>query len=450
MQKKIEIHEGICKNSLFSVDKFSFKLAEAENGKMIKYSIILNTKGDSPLDIRFLLEETDPELEFILETPEELTNYIKQYEEDKNPEDESLFHDIRTKYIEFIKKDISSDLSADESMILLGFSIVGEKIYIIVKTFSLKLLSAFLEKIKIYCRENEIDFTESEDIRWLELEQYIVRRAEMIREHQSEEFLEKTLVESYFPRFLKIFRKIDRDGYFKKSFYEDVMFQKKTLRNGEEIPVHINQVSKFFSPYWKYVISANNKEILCLHDEMPSDEKIEEYVYSFKPSLLGYYLKNWFEDFTVEVIKRKDFSPYTITHIMPGVRFNFFQDRDEKNIREIDVAISVESKGVSKLIAIECKKTLSDKEIQNTNKKIREKVIESGNNVFDAFVHIGCFSNDVDFDKIFEGTKLKYKHNILKSSEKYLDSPFYAFDVSSREDYENKLAYVIKDIFENW
>ena len=88
--------------------------------------------------------------------------------------------------------------------------------------------------------------------------------------------------------------------------------------------------------------------------------------------------------------------------------------------------------------------------LKNTNKKIREKVIESGNNVFDAFVHIGCFSNDVDFDKIFEGTKLKYKHNILKSSEKYLDSPFYAFDVSSREDYENKLAYVIKDIFENW
>lgn len=100
-------------------------------------------------------------------------------------------------------------------------------------------------------------------------------------------------------------------------------------------------------------------------------------------------------------------------------------------------------------ISIYCvRSTLSS--IQNTNKKIREKVIESGNNVFDAFVHIGCFSNDVDFDKIFEGTKLKYKHNILKSSEKYLDSPFYAFDVSSREDYENKLAYVIKDIFENW
>lgn len=37
------------------------------------------------MDVRFLLEEADPELEFILETPEELTNYIKQYEEDKNP-----------------------------------------------------------------------------------------------------------------------------------------------------------------------------------------------------------------------------------------------------------------------------------------------------------------------------------------------------------------------------
>lgn len=60
------------------------------------------------------------------------------------------------------------------------------------------------------------------------------------------------------------------------------------------------------------------------------------------------------------------------------------------------------------------KKTLSSKEIQTMNKKCREKVINSGNNVFDAFIHIGCFKGDVDFDKKIEGTKKKYKQSILE------------------------------------
>lgn len=107
---------------------------------------------------------------------------------------------------------------------------------------------------------------------------------------------------------------------------------------------------------------------------MPNDQKIEEYVYTFKPSLLGYYLKNWFEDFTVKILERSIFSPYTVKHVMPGNRFNFFRDGDRSNIREIDVVINVENRGISKLIAIECKKTLSDKEIQTTNKKCREKI----------------------------------------------------------------------------
>ena len=110
----------------------------------------------------------------------------------------------------------------------------------------------------------------------------------------------------------------------------------------------------------------------------------------------------------------------------------------------------MEIQGISKLIAIECKKTLSDKEIQITNKKCREKIINSGNNLFDAFIHIGCFSNEVNFEKNFQGTQLKYKQGIIGGSDGILDVPFYAFDISSIEDYEKKLKYVIKDIFKNW
>ncbi len=315
---------------------------------------------------------------------------------------------------------------------------------------SMNLLADFLEKIKKYCGKNEINFTVTEDIRWIELQQYIVGGQEKARDQQRDEFLEKTLVNSNFSRFMKIFKKIDRDGYFKKNFYKEVMFQEKVLADGARISVPINQVSKFFSPYWKYSIRANQKEILCLHNEMPNDQKIEEYVYTFKPSLLGYYLKNWFEDFTVNILERSNFSPYTVKRVMPGNRFNFFRDGDRSNIREIDVAINVENRGISKLIAIECKKTLSDKEIQTTNKKCREKLIDSGNNVFDAFIHVGCFSNEIIFEKTFEGTESNYKQGIINGSNENLDAPFYVFDILSKEDYEKKLFYTIRDIFINW
>ncbi len=315
---------------------------------------------------------------------------------------------------------------------------------------SMNLLADFWEKIKKYCGKNEINFTVTEDIRWIELQQYIVEGQEKTRDQQCDEFLEKTLVNSNFSRFMKIFKKIDRDGYFKKNFYKEVMFQEKVLADGARISVPINQVSKFFSPYWKYSIRANQKEILCLHNEMPNDQKIEEYVYTFKPSLLGYYLKNWFEDFTVKILERSIFSPYTVKHVMPGNRFNFFRDGDRSNIREIDVVINVENRGISKLIAIECKKTLSGKEIQTTNKKCREKLIDSGNNVFDAFIHVGCFSNEIIFEKTFEGTELNYKQGIINGSNENLDAPFYVFDILSKEDYEKKLFYTIRDIFINW
>lgn len=57
-----------------------------------------------------------------------------------------------------------------------------------------------------------------------------------------------------------------------------------------------------------------------------------------------------------KILERSIFSPYTVKHVMPGNRFNFFRDGDRSNIREIDVVINVENRGISKLIAIECKK----------------------------------------------------------------------------------------------
>ena len=104
MQRKIELLEKISENALFHIDEFSFQLTVEDKGNMRKYFMELKVAGQSPSDVRFFLEEVAPEWEFLLESPKELTDYIKSYEEDNNPNDESLFHDLRTKYVEFLKR----------------------------------------------------------------------------------------------------------------------------------------------------------------------------------------------------------------------------------------------------------------------------------------------------------------------------------------------------------
>lgn len=101
--RKIEVVEKPCKGAIFSIDRFAFKLSEDAKRCMIKYQIDLELKNYQPIDVRFLLEDMDSTLEFLLPTPEEVTKYISQYDEKNDPSDECLFHDIRTKYMSELK-----------------------------------------------------------------------------------------------------------------------------------------------------------------------------------------------------------------------------------------------------------------------------------------------------------------------------------------------------------
>lgn len=449
--RRIEVVENTCGSFCFSIDRYAFKYNQGNNKQMIKYQIEIDISGYNAADVRFLLEDIDSNFEFLLMAPEELIKFIQKYEENNNPNDECLFHDFRTRYVDFIRNKDDNSCIQDE-IIILGYSLLMDKIYLVIKAFSLKGLSSFLHKLTEYCSKKSIQIEVEEDIRWVELNKYMLETNEEKRIGSYSDFLKKTLVKTNFERFRKIFQQIDNEGYFGKSFYESVMFQKRQNKDGKEIIVPINQISKYFAPFWKYSLNVNNKskDILCLHDEMPTDEMVDDYVYTFKPGLMRYYLKNWFEDFTVEIIRQMCIDSCQIKYVLPGKKFNFFADENDDNIREIDVVLGVEKESCLKLIAIECKKTLSNKEIQSTNKKCREKVINSGNNVFDAFIHIGCFNGDVDFDKKIEGTRDKYKHAILEGAKGNLDVPYYAFVIKSIEDYERKLGYVLTDVFKNW
>lgn len=450
--RRIEVVEKPCDNFLFSINNIIFKYSNDDRKQMIKYQVELELPDYKSIDLRFLLEDVDSGFEFLLLAPEELTEYIKKYEEKSNPKNESLFHDFRTKYIDFIRNRISKKGNIQDEIIILGYSLLKEKIYLVIKAFSFKGLSDFFQKLISYCSKNEIKVEIDENIRWIELKQYILDTNEEKTIRSYRDFLKKTLVEDNFKIFRQVFQQIDSEGYFGKEFYEKVMFKKRIREDGTDIFVPVNQISKYFVPYWKYNIESNNKskDIICLHNEMPTDDKVDEYVYAFKPDLMKYYLKHWFEDFTVEMIKIMDIDICQIKYILAGKKYNFFANEDANNIREIDVVLGVEKDLYLKLIAIECKKTLSNKEIQRTNKKCREKVINSGNNVFDAFIHIGCFKGDVDFDKRIEGTKEKYKQLIIEGEGINMDIPCYAFAIKSIEDFRMKLSYMLADVFKDW
>lgn len=453
--RKIKVVKNTDDNLLFSINDIGFKYdaddKDKDETKIIKYQLEIGLMDKKPVDIRFWLQEIDPEFQFFLPAPEELTEYIRKYEENNNPNDECLFHDLRTKYIDFIRNHVRGRKNIEDEILIAGYSLLPEKVYLVIKAFSFKGLSDFLQKILKYCMKHEIDVKAEEDIRWIELQQYMIKNTspKEIRNHK--DFLEGTLNEEYFEKFRRIFQCIDTEGYLRKDTYESVATQKITVK-GKEKEVPINQLRKYVTPYWKHGIHTNGKEktIVCLDNEAPENEKIDDYVYTFRPNLMRYYLQNWFEDFTVEIIKKLDNTNYQIKYILPGERFNFFADKAEKNIREIDVVLGIEKDSCLKIIAVECKKTLSKKELQTTNKKCRTKVINSGNNVFDAFVHIGCFRGDVVFDKTVEETTKTYKQDILEGNRDCNDVPYYAFVIESMEDYKVKFNYILDDIFKNW
>lgn len=445
MYRKIRLRQGNCPEAFFHIGSYAFEKVDEKYGdtEVYKYQFQIEMSVKSAIDIRFWIEDVMPQVKFLTIAPEELRKYIQLFEENTNPNEECLFHDFRTKFIDFARIEYKVNQEMKEDIFLCGYSMDEKYVYIVVKAFSLITLSKIYNCLVKSCLSQEIEFIVEEDIRWIRLNSYKVRDNMQILTVQETDFLDKTLVKTNFEIFYKVFRQIDTEGFLSKKLYNEYMF-----RDGKQL----KQVSKFFSPYWKFNsdLPDKTKNVLYLHDEAPEDAHIDSYVYAFKPSLMKYYLKNWFEDFTLRIVEEMEWGSYHVMHTMKGCGFNFFDDNDETKEREIDLIIEIQKNRSSKIIAVECKKTLSKKEIKMTNKKCKEKILESGNNIFDAFIHIGCFKGDVELDMNFSGTREKYKQGIINAESDSYDAPFYAFIIKSIDDYKKKILYIVDEIFTNW
>ena len=442
--KNIQIVKAEKEHKLFSIKGYSFFEEETTAPLIPIYRVTVKKHFESPLDVRYWLEEIDSNIEYLVDTPSELTDYIKQYEENIHFSENYLFHDLRTKYLDFLLFDVEG---LKNNILFIGYTLL-EETCIALKAFTFSGLLEFAKGFLAYCNKNEIIVNSESNLKWLQLEQSILPATNINRNDIFDSFLKRTLQEDYCGSFLSAFKYIDAQGYLEKSFYDETI-----VINGHQSMIReVNQFTKYFSPFWKTDISIKevSRTVLCLHDELLNDESINKIVYTIKPHLMQYYQLHWFEDFCSEVIVK--FSGLKILNCYTGRRFNFFQNEAEADNREIDLILGIEYNNDYKIIAIECKKTLSDKEITGTNKKIRNKVLSSHNNIIDAYIHIGCFNNGVIFDKKIAGTHEKYKQGLIQieNDSKVNDVPYYAFCISSIENLKLKICHLVKEIFEQW
>lgn len=442
----IKVTKEKSEHSIFEIKGYFFVEVESKLPTIPIYQLIINKQFDSSLDVRYWLAEISGYLQALSEYPSELTEYIKKYEENIHFKDIYLFHDLRTRYIDFYLYD---EKGLKNNVLLIGYTLLRDKTCIAIKAFSFKGLAAFAKVFDDYCANNQILVESHDFLKWMQLEQSMLSDTNLQRNDLFEEFLQKTLENDYCNIFINAFYEIDSRGYLGRDFFEKTL----TIQGQEKKVDDIKQFKKYFAPFWKTEIDIRtvNRTVLCLHDELLNNESMVNMVYTIKPHLMQYYKLHWFEDFCSEIIKNITQPEFKIINNYCGRKFNFFQDGDNSKSREIDMIFCVKCKGDYKIIAIECKKTLSNKEIQVTNGKIKDKILKSSTNVIDAYIHIGCFNNDVKFDKKVPNSHEKYKQGLIQSRNKEIpDVPYFAFSASAIENLKIKMSFVIKEIFSQW
>lgn len=432
--------------NIFEINGYSFVEVDSEMPSLPIYRVIIKYHFASQLDVRYWIEEAISGIDFLSDMPSELTEYIKKYEENIRFKETCLFHDLRTKYIDFL---LYNGGGRENNVLLGGYTLLEDETCFAFKAFSLSVLAVFVQELTKYCNIHQISMEVESNLRWIQLQQRLLPDTNIIRNDVFNSFLNKTLQIGYSDIFIRAFRNIDLQGYLDRGFYSN-----EVSINGNITTIgKVSQFTKYFTRFWKTEISVKNvsRIVLCLHDELMNDETIDKMVYTIKPHLMQYYQLHWFEDFCGEIIKNINSSEFKIVDSYSGRKFNFFQNSNGNDVREIDIVLNVLCRGMYKIIAIECKKTLTNDEIKGTNKKIRDKVLKSHNNIIDAYIHIGCFNNGVEFDKKIEGTHEKYKRGKIQlKNEDVYDAPYFAFSISSIENLKLKMCYVIKEIFDQW
>lgn len=364
--KNIEIIDGNKKDKIFDIENYSFIEIDSNSFPLSVYRIIIKNTFTDALDVRYWFEEIIGEktekIKFFNSNPSELIEYIKNYEIDIPFRETYLFYDINTRYLDFLLYDIDK---IENNIIFIGFNIFESELHLAIKAFSLEGLLLFTERFFKYCEKEKIALENKKNLKWMQLENYILPSEKLKHNFLCDSFLEKTLDERFFSIFIKLFQEFDSYGYINSNSLKE----KVVLKEGHPQEIrNIDQIARFFLTSSKLTIRDSSKEILYLHNTLLNSD---ETVYVLSSHIIQYYQLYWFEDFCTKVLENISTSEFKITNIYSGRKFNFFSDKN--NLCEIDIIFEVKHKDIYKIIAIECKKTLTESKINETTKKVKKK-----------------------------------------------------------------------------
>lgn len=382
--------------SYYFYDNTDFEILDFEE-KIYTFSLTLNDETSNFEVFSTLQSITDFSL--LTNLPIELVDLIKTYESELREVDKSLFHNIRKQYVVPVEVDFVSETKANQ-ITFLCYTVFGNTIEFLVKAFDYESIRvAFNAIIKKF---SELDYVKGiffkDHIRWIRQKQLKVYQKEKQNYNNSCRLLNGTINNSM--TYKKLLFELKNNGYIDNSFRE-------VLKKELTAPQYDNLMKIFDKAL---LLSVENSKITLLHrsEALNIKEDDDQTVYTLNPRIWQYYINNWYEDFITEAIKviqSEENFDINIIAIDGNAEYNFKESGKEEDKFELDLLLLLERQGQYKLVAIECKRTMSNRNRKRIREKYENKTLYANSNykLIDAYINVGYFSNnnDLKIEKIF-------------------------------------------------
>ncbi|MBY6790531.1 hypothetical protein HYH43_13920 [Clostridium botulinum] len=423
------------KNSYFTKEKYSFSYSEKKINSFQPYLFEFNVTVDENIDIVSILNFLKSPMGTLVlldNIPSKTTDLIEKY--DNNIENIYLFHDIKSQYIIFA---VPEQLKYQKDGIaFIGITTLDKKIRFFIKTFNFNIINDIHETLVECLKENIsiIDINYINNIKWLTVNKYMVLKKDITRCKLENTILKDSINCNYEKMYYKLFELFVKKGYI--TFYERKEISELRKSNGAKI-------RNILKRYLKLPVEEGRATLI--QDEIANDAKDDDKnsVYTLSASGWKYFMNNWFEDYVGQALK--NLNNINIEYMQPESEFNFKQSNQPDDKMEIDWLILANKNKVSKVICIECKRTMTDKRLKEIREKYEEKLIKTNNyNVIDGFINIGFFASKKDLKN--------YEHNTIKvdkiSIENNIEKLFLTFVSDSFYECCENLEKAILHIFE--
>lgn len=403
-----------------------------------------NTKDIVAID-DYLKEISD--FTFLLAIPKKESSLIEEFDHKLLNGNTPIFHNMRKHYVEVCEYNNISLTNNEINIVFIGITVNNGTFNFKIKAFNIDSVKCVTNSIISHMTSKfaGVNVYVEYNINWLTINQLKIRKtntSESIKSLDKEKLLNITFNNEKECEYA--FKKIWDKGYLTVEEIE------KTV-NGSKPIAKIKAMKTLFQEYLKLNI-INDKNLL-LHMEPAinyhQDERNNR-IFSFNPRTLQHFYSCWHEDYIGEILKDAK-SQLNIKSMEKNNIYNFFNDGIPNNEKEIDWLILVETNNTEKIVAIECKRTLSCKEIKDTIEKFDAKIIKSPNKLLiDGFILVSYIINESDKSKIesnyFKGND-HYVHNfpVPLSSGGTQNIPLIIFNSSQSKKTKNQLITYIKN-----